>query len=91
MLFELTNTLATFQALMNQVFWSCLRKFFLVFFDDILVYNIDVGTHAKYHHTVVFQLLKERSLYANQKKCQFSKDIIEYLGHWVSKKGVEAY
>ena len=39
LLFRLTNTPATFQALMNQVFRSYLRKFLLVFFDGIHLFT----------------------------------------------------
>ncbi|KAL0545998.1 hypothetical protein IC582_015902 [Cucumis melo] len=87
--FGLTNTPSTFQAFMNQIFRPYLRKFLLVFFDDILVYSEDVETHLE-HLTVVFQLLRQHCLFANRKKCHFAKDRIECLGHWVSAKGVKA-
>nr|XP_027086609.1 uncharacterized protein K02A2.6-like [Coffea arabica] len=77
--FGLTNAPATFQALMNQVFQPYLRKFVLIFFDDILVYSKDLDQHVK-HLEVVLEVLRENQLYAKLSKCSFAQQKIEYLG-----------
>ena len=64
--FSLSNALATFQ-LMNQVFRDCLRKFVLVFFDDVLVYSQSLEEHL-FHLQHVLQLLRTHQLFANKKK-----------------------
>ncbi|WVZ15409.1 hypothetical protein V8G54_012975 [Vigna mungo] len=87
--FGLTNALSTFQALMNDVFRPFIRKFVLVFFDDILIYSQDMGTHTS-HLQQVFQKMREHELWVNRKKCNFRVKQLEYLGHLISGEGIKA-
>ncbi|KAF8085683.1 hypothetical protein N665_0651s0003 [Sinapis alba] len=85
--FGLTNAACTFQGLMNHVFEPVLRKFLLVFFDDILLYSKTWDDHLL-HLDMVFAILRHQQLYLKKTKCTFGATKIEYLGHFISHNGV---
>ena len=87
--FGLTNSLSTFQALMNAIFRPYLRKFVLVFFDDILVFSSNFSDYLS-HLKIVLEVLQSYQIYAKQSKCVFGCAEVEYLGHIISGNGVKA-
>jgi hypothetical protein len=87
MAFGLTGAPGTFQGAMNQTLAPGLRKFVLVFFDDILVYSRSYEEHL-FHLAQVFQWLTRDQWKLKFTKCKFAQQSIAYLGHVVSASGV---
>lgn len=80
MFFSLTNSPATFQALMNSIFSDLIAEGKVaVYLDDILIFTI---TLEEYRIVVdeVLQHLKTHDLYLQPEKCEFKQEKIEYLG-----------
>lgn len=87
MTFGFTNAPATFQRVMNDVFRPYLRKFVLVYMDDILIFSKTAEEH-RMHVDLVLQKLREHQLYAKESKCAFGVTTINFLGHVVSSEGI---
>ena len=85
--FGLTNASATFQCVINQILQPFLRKFVLVFLNDILIYSTSLEQHTE-HLTQVLDTLRQHQLYLKASKCTFAKDSLEYLDHIISSRGV---
>lgn len=85
--FGLSNAPASFQALMHHIFHPFLRRFVIIFFDDILIYSPSMSEHVT-HLQLVFQTIRDNKLFLKKEKCSFATNKVEYLGHFITKEGV---
>jgi RNase H-like domain found in reverse transcriptase/Reverse transcriptase (RNA-dependent DNA polymerase)/Integrase zinc binding domain/Chromo (CHRromatin Organisation MOdifier) domain len=80
MFFGLTNSPATFQTMMNDIFQIEIRDgYVIVYLDDILIFSADLDTH---HCQVkrVLEILRKNRLFLKPEKCSFDTLETEYLG-----------
>ena len=88
MTFGIINALNTFMQLMNEVLKKFLGNFFIVYLDDILIFNKTLDEHLLHIHSV-FERLREEKLLINLKKCSFAKKGLVYLGFVVLIEGLK--
>ena len=86
--FGLTNAPATFQQLMENCLGELHINWCIIYLDDIIVYSKMPEEHIK-HLRGVFRKLSEAGLKLKPSKCEFFKEKIAYLGHIISKEGIE--
>jgi hypothetical protein len=75
---------------MNHIFNKQLRKFLLLFFDDLLIYSRMWEEHMK-HVDDILTIIKEQFLFSKDKNCEFGLTNILYLGHMIGVEGVKVH
>lgn len=88
--FGLTSAPSSFQSAMNDLLRPYLRRFILVFFDDILIYSSCISEHA-HDLQLILELLLSNQFYVKISKCVFVIPSVDYLGHIISSEGVIPY
>lgn len=85
--FGLTNAPTTFQCTTNELLGPFLRKFVLVFLDDILIYSPTLELHIQ-HLRLVLEKFRQHHFFLKHSKYSFAQSQLEYLGHIISDQGV---
>jgi hypothetical protein len=85
--FGFCNTPATFQRLMDTVLRDILWQYIVVYIDDINIASKTFEEHLE-HLGQVFKWLENAGLKLSPEKCFFFKEELPFLGHVVSRKGI---
>jgi hypothetical protein len=89
MYFSLTNSPATFQTMMNEIFQDLITEGVVsVYLDNILIFTNSLEEHHQITRFVIDRM-REHKLYLRPEKCEFEKTRIEYLGVIISHNKVE--
>jgi len=89
MFFGMTNSPATFQTMMNDIFRTLIAEgIVVVYLDDILIFTKTEEEHERAVQRVL-EVLTEHKLFLRPEKCEFHWKQIEYLRLVISENKVE--
>lgn len=88
MQFGLANSPVTYQRLMETILMYLNLKICFVYLDDVNIFSDTYQEHLN-RIDLVFQRLRDAGLKLAPKKCSFFMRRVKYVGHIVSKEGIE--
>jgi hypothetical protein len=89
MYFGLTNSPATFQMMMNEIFQDLITEGIVsVYLDDILIFTNSMEEHHRITR-LVLDRMREHKLCLRLEKCEFEQTRIEYFSVIISHNKVE--
>ena len=86
--FGLTNAPTTFQWLMQSCLGNLHLHYCIIYLDDVIVFSKTLGEHLL-RLRAVFEKLNKAGLKLKPSKCELFKQELIYLGHVVSKNGIQ--
>jgi len=88
MFFGMTNSPATFQTMMNDIFRTIIAEgIVVVYLDDILIFTKTEKEHEQAVRRIL-EILVEHKLFLCPEKCEFHRKQIEYLSLVISENKV---
>ena len=85
----LRNSPPIHQRRMTAALRELLGKICHIYLDDIVIWSDTVEQHTQ-HIRLVLEALRKAKLYCNPKKCHFYLLELNFLGHHISARGIEA-
>ena len=86
--FGLSNSPATYQRLMEECLGDYNMKICVIYLDDLIIFSSTFEEHLQNLDKVLTRL-KECNLKLSPEKCFFIQEKVHFLGHVVSKEGIE--
>jgi hypothetical protein len=88
MLFGLTNALALYQSLINNILRRYLDDFMVAYLNDILIYSKTKEKHIR-HVIIILEALKKANIRINSAKSIFHVQRVNFLGYILITNGIE--
>jgi hypothetical protein len=86
--FGITNTPATFQNFINDVYAPYLDRFCTAYLDDMLIYSETFQEYQE-HINLIVEAFEKASLHLKPENCEFHCQEVKYLGLIISMEGIK--